>query len=66
MSQPIRVIVVDDSALMRRVITGLLEQDPAIRVVGTARDGREARATAAIVIARRLGPAAGVRMRFPI
>ena len=42
MSQPIRVVVVDDSALMRRVITGLLEQDPAIQVVGTARDGREA------------------------
>src|SRR5919205_3854172 len=42
MNQTIRVVVVDDSALMRRVITGLLEQDPAIRVVGTARDGREA------------------------
>jgi two-component system chemotaxis response regulator CheB len=42
MNQPIRVIVVDDSALMRRVITGLLEQDPAIRVVGAARNGREA------------------------
>jgi two-component system, chemotaxis family, protein-glutamate methylesterase/glutaminase len=42
MSQPIRVVVVDDSALMRRAITGLLEQDPAIRVVGVARDGREA------------------------
>jgi two-component system, chemotaxis family, protein-glutamate methylesterase/glutaminase len=42
MSQPIRVVVVDDSALMRRMITGLLEQDPAIRVVGAARNGREA------------------------
>src|SRR5215510_12739107 len=42
MSQPIRVIVVDDSALMRRVITGLIERDPAIRVVGAARNGREA------------------------
>src|SRR5512145_1073338 len=42
MSNPIRVIVVDDSALMRSMITRLLEQDPAIRVVGTAQDGREA------------------------
>lgn len=42
MSQPIRVVIVDDSALMRRVIAELLEQDPAIRVVGKARDGREA------------------------
>jgi two-component system chemotaxis response regulator CheB len=42
MSQPIRVVVVDDSALMRRLITTMIERDPMIRVVGTARDGREA------------------------
>lgn len=40
--QFIRVVVVDDSALMRRAITDLIQQDPEIRVVGTARDGREA------------------------
>lgn len=38
----IRVLVVDDSALMRRVIWGLLEQDPAILVVGSAVDGLDA------------------------
>src|SRR4029079_9418860 len=38
MIHAIRVIVVDDSALMRRVITGLLEQDPSIQVVATARN----------------------------
>lgn len=42
MSQTIRVVVVDDSALMRRMITNLIERDPGIRVVGAARDGREA------------------------
>src|SRR5262245_54910127 len=42
MSHPIRVVVVDDSALMRRMITNLIERDPAIRVVGAARNGREA------------------------
>jgi two-component system chemotaxis response regulator CheB len=42
MSQFIRVVVVDDSALMRRIITDLLQQDSAIQVVGAARNGREA------------------------
>lgn len=42
MSQPIRVLIVDDSALMRLSITRFLETDPAIQVVGSARDGREA------------------------
>jgi two-component system chemotaxis response regulator CheB len=38
----VRVLVVDDSALMRRVIWGLLEEDPDIVVVGSAVDGRDA------------------------
>jgi two-component system chemotaxis response regulator CheB len=35
-------LVVDDSALMRRVICNLLEEDPELQVVGTAVDGLDA------------------------
>lgn len=38
----LRVLVVDDSGLLRKVIRGILESDPHIRVVGEARDGAEA------------------------
>lgn len=38
----IEVLVVDDSAFMRKMITDLLESNPAINVVGTARDGCDA------------------------
>ncbi|MBI4379665.1 MAG: chemotaxis-specific protein-glutamate methyltransferase CheB [candidate division NC10 bacterium] len=38
----IRVLVVDDSATVREHLAYLLGQDPAIEVVGTARDGLEA------------------------
>jgi two-component system chemotaxis response regulator CheB len=38
-SQPIRVLVVDDSALMRKLIPQMLERDGSIQVVGTAMDG---------------------------
>lgn len=51
MSQAIRVLIVDDSALMRQVIAGLIEQDPSIQVVGYASDGREA-----IALAQKLRP----------
>src|SRR5579883_2500099 len=34
----IRVLIVDDSALMRQLLTELLSQDPDIQVVGTAQD----------------------------
>ncbi len=37
----IRVLVVDDSAFMRKAITMMLESDPGIKVIGTARNGLE-------------------------
>ncbi len=39
MSERIRVLVVDDSALMRKLIPRILSADPSIEVVGTAMDG---------------------------
>ena len=39
MKQPVRVLVVDDSALMRKLIPQIIERDPSIHVVGTAIDG---------------------------
>ena len=38
----IRVLVVDDSALMRQFISDILKSDPRIEVVGTAKDGKDA------------------------
>ena len=35
---PIRVLIVDDSALVRQVLTEILRQDPDISVVGAAAD----------------------------
>jgi two-component system chemotaxis response regulator CheB len=39
MTKPVRVLVVDDSALMRKLIPQIIERDNAIHVVGTAMDG---------------------------
>jgi two-component system chemotaxis response regulator CheB len=39
---PIRVLVIDDSAFNRRAIVRMLEKSPLIEVVGWARDGEEA------------------------
>lgn len=47
----IRVLVVDDSATMRMLIRGILESDPALKVVGEAADGEEA-----IKLCQRLQP----------
>ena len=38
----IKVLVVDDSALMRKFISDILASDPRIEVIGTARDGLDA------------------------
>ena len=42
MSKPIRVLVVDDSAFVRKVVSQMLSRSPSIEVVGTARDGEDA------------------------
>ena len=42
MTSPIRVLVVDDSAFMRKVLANMLGSDPRIHVVGLARNGDEA------------------------
>lgn len=41
-SAEIRVLVVDDSAVVRTVLSNMLQSDPRIRVCGTARNGEEA------------------------
>jgi two-component system, chemotaxis family, protein-glutamate methylesterase/glutaminase len=40
MKKPVRVLVIDDSALMRKLIPKILERDNSIEVVGTAIDGK--------------------------
>jgi two-component system chemotaxis response regulator CheB len=42
MSDKIKVLVVDDSSLVRKIITDILERDPEIKVVGTANNGKTA------------------------
>ena len=42
MASPIRVLVVDDSAFVRKVVTTMLGRSSNIEVVATARDGHEA------------------------
>jgi two-component system chemotaxis response regulator CheB len=50
-TQPIRVLVVDDSSVQRQMLVALLQADPELSVVGTASDGARA-----IVEAGRLKP----------
>lgn len=46
MDKKIRVLIVDDSALMRKALKEILSSDPEIEVIGTARDGEDAIAKA--------------------
>ncbi|WP_106766051.1 protein-glutamate methylesterase/protein-glutamine glutaminase [Paenibacillus faecalis] len=48
---PFRVLVVDDSPFMRRIISDLIERDQRFQVAGTASNGREA-----VVKAKELDP----------
>jgi len=41
-ANPVRVLVVDDSAFMRKSLTSMLEEGKQIQVVGVARNGEEA------------------------
>ncbi len=43
MTQAVRVLIVDDSALIRQMLSAILSSDPAIEVVGTAPDPFKAR-----------------------
>jgi two-component system chemotaxis response regulator CheB len=42
MTERLRILIVDDSALVRRAFREMLESDPSIQVVGEAANGREA------------------------
>src|SRR6266403_1307405 len=45
-NKKIRVLVVEDSAFMRKVLEGIFNTDEQLQVVGNAKDGREAVALA--------------------
>jgi two-component system chemotaxis response regulator CheB len=44
MPEPVNILVVDDSAFMRKMVTELLSRDSGLRVAGQARDGADASA----------------------
>jgi two-component system chemotaxis response regulator CheB len=44
--QRVRVLIVDDSAFMRKVLQSIIASDPQLEIIGEARDGREAIAMA--------------------
>ncbi|GAA2735206.1 response regulator transcription factor [Actinocorallia aurantiaca] len=62
MTEPLRVIVVDDHPAMRAGIVALLASEPTLAIVGEAADGRQA-----VELAERLAPdVALVDLRMPV
>ena len=55
-SGPVRVLIVDDSAVMRQLLSSLLSDDPEIEVVGTASDPHIARERIKALNPRRCDP----------
>ena len=53
---PIRVMVVDDSVVVRKIVTDVLSEDPDIEVVGTAVNGKIAARQARAAQARPASP----------
>ena len=47
--EKIRVLVVDDSVVVRRLISRMVEEDPSLELAGTARDGKDALAKIALL-----------------
>ncbi len=43
MNIPIKVLIVDDSALVRKMLKEMLSSDPALQVIGTASDPFDAK-----------------------
>jgi two-component system chemotaxis response regulator CheB len=41
MDKPIKALIVDDALFMRKAIAEILETDPSLEIVGTARDGQD-------------------------
>ncbi|WP_106401028.1 response regulator [Actinocorallia populi] len=62
MTEPLRVIVVDDHPVMRAGVVALLASEPTLAIIGEAADGREA-----VELVERLAPdVALVDLRMPV
>jgi two-component system chemotaxis response regulator CheB len=46
---PLRILVVDDSMVVRKIVCDTLAEDPALAIVGSASDGRAALAKLPLV-----------------